>query len=279
VSAHDDSVLSREIAREAGVLLLEVRSSYADLDPADRERARLLRDTGDREAHDLIAARLASARPDDVVLSEEGVDDAARLDARRLWIVDPLDGTWEYGQGRSDFAVHVALWTRTPEGGELSAGTVDLPAQGVTWSVLDDVPVAGAVPTDRPVRVVVSRSRRPARLDDTVARLATRLAELGVTGRGVEVVRGGVGGRQGRGALRRQRRDLPARQRFQRLGPRGAARRRAASRVMDRSAGRRPVRVQPDAAAAARRGDGRARRGRRRPRRAPPPLTPRSVRM
>lgn len=194
MSAHDDSVLSREIAREAGVLLLEVRSSYADLDPEDRERARLLRDTGDREAHDLIAARLASARPADVVLSEEGVDDAARLDARRLWIVDPLDGTWEYGQGRSDFAVHVALWTRTPEGGELSAGTVDLPAQGVTWSVLDDVPVAHAVPTDRPVRVVVSRSRRPARLDDTVARLATRLAELGVTGRGVEVVRvGSVG--------------------------------------------------------------------------------------
>jgi 3'(2'), 5'-bisphosphate nucleotidase len=171
-----------------------VRSSYADLDPEDRERARLLRDTGDREAHDLIASRLAAARPDDVVLSEEGVDDAARLTADRLWIVDPLDGTWEYGQGRADFAVHIALWTRTETGGELSAGTVDLPAQGVTWSELDAPPEPPAAPRDRAVRIVVSRSRRPARLDDTVARLATRLAELGITGRGVEVVQvGSVG--------------------------------------------------------------------------------------
>ena len=194
MTAHDDAVLSREVAREAGVLLLEVRSSYADLDPDDRERARLLRDTGDREAHDLIAARLAAARPDDVVLSEEGVDDAARLGADRLWIVDPLDGTWEYGQGRADFAVHVALWTRTGQGGELSAGAVDLPAQGATWSVLDDVPDPGPAPADRPVRIVVSRSRRPERLDETAALLATRLGELGVSGRGVEVVRvGSVG--------------------------------------------------------------------------------------
>jgi len=171
-----------------------VRASFGELDPGDRERTRSLRDTGDLEAHDFIAARLAAARPDDTLLSEEGVDDPVRLTASRVWIVDPLDGTWEYGQGRVDFAVHVALWTRAEHGGVLSAGTVDLPAQGATWSVLDDVPDAPAVPADRPVRLVVSRSRRPALLDDTVTQLAARLAETGVTDRGVEVVQvGSVG--------------------------------------------------------------------------------------
>ena len=189
-----DSVLSRDLARLAGELLLDVRSAFGDIEPGDRVRGRDLRDTADRAAHELIAARLADARPDDVLLSEEGIDTPARLSARRVWIVDPLDGTWEYGQGRPDFAVHVALWTRTTEGGALSAATVDLPAQGTAYSVLDPVPEPTPVPHDRPVRLVVSRSRRPARLDDTVARLATRLAEDGVTGRGVEVVEvGSVG--------------------------------------------------------------------------------------
>jgi len=189
-----DAALSLGVALEAGALLLEVRASFGDLDPADRERARSLRDTGDREAHELIAARLGAARPADTVLSEEGVDDPVRLTASRVWIVDPLDGTWEYGQGRVDFAVHIALWTRAEHGGVLSAGTVDLPAQGATYSVLDDRPADGGAPLDRPVRIVVSRSRRPARLDDTVARLATRLADTGVTGHGVEVVEvGSVG--------------------------------------------------------------------------------------
>jgi 3'(2'), 5'-bisphosphate nucleotidase len=189
-----DAELSRDLARLAGELLLDVRSSFGAVDPGDRPRGRELRDTADRSAHELIEARLAAARPDDVLLSEEGVDAPARLTARRVWIVDPLDGTWEYGQGRPDFAVHIALWTRTADGGALSAATVDLPAQGTAYSVLDPVPAPAPVPRDRPVRLVVSRSRRPARLDDTVARLATGLAEDGVTGRGVEVVEvGSVG--------------------------------------------------------------------------------------
>jgi len=189
-----DAELSRDLARLAGELLLDVRSSFGDVDPGDRPRGRELRDTADRSAHELIEARLAAARPDDVLLSEEGVDAPARLTARRVWIVDPLDGTWEYGQGRPDFAVHIALWTRTADGGALSAATVDLPAQGTAYSVLDPVPAPAPVPRDRPVRLVVSRSRRPARLDDTVARLATGLAEDGVTGRGVEIVEvGSVG--------------------------------------------------------------------------------------
>ena len=82
------------------------------------------------------------------MLSEEGPDDPARLEAGRLWIVDPLDGTWEYGQGRPDFAVHVALWWASGvPGGSLGAAAFDLPAQGRTWSVLDDAASLPRSPT------------------------------------------------------------------------------------------------------------------------------------
>jgi 3'(2'), 5'-bisphosphate nucleotidase len=189
-----DSELSRELAREAGRLLLEVRRTYGVAAQLDRAANRELRDAADREAHVLIERRLAQHRPGDALLSEEGDGGLARLEAERVWIVDPLDGTWEYGQGRDDFAVHIALWTREAQGAVLSAATVDLPSQDITWSVLDPAPTSYDVPRDRPVRVVVSRSRRPEGLDELVARLADRLAAQGVTDRGVEVVQvGSVG--------------------------------------------------------------------------------------
>jgi 3'(2'), 5'-bisphosphate nucleotidase len=180
-----DAELSRHVAREAGALLLDVRRSFGELDPADRERATSLRDLADREAHLLILRRLTLARPDDVVLSEEGLDHVERMTAPRVWIVDPLDGTWEYGQGRDDFAVHIALWHAD---GRLTAGTVDLPASGRTYSVLDEAPSYAGLPHDRPVRIVVSRSRRPADLDDTIAQLTSLLAEEGHVDVAVEAV-------------------------------------------------------------------------------------------
>src|SRR5205814_328212 len=81
---------------------------------------------------EFLTAALAGQRPGDVVLSEEGADNPARLGARRVWIVDPLDGTREFGEpGRADWAVHVALWERTGDGsGDLTAGAVALPAPG-----------------------------------------------------------------------------------------------------------------------------------------------------
>jgi 3'(2'), 5'-bisphosphate nucleotidase len=104
--------------------------------------------------------------------------------ADRVWIVDPLDGTWEYGQGRPDFAVHVALW----EGGEVRASTVELPAQGVTRSVLDSAAVPAPLPTDRPVRIVASRTRPPAILPRAVELLSERLAAAGITTLGAEII-------------------------------------------------------------------------------------------
>lgn len=120
----DDHALAADLAERAGKLLLDLRAKGGDPDT--------LRNAGDKQSHEFLMAELAKARPDDAVLSEEGIDDKARLTADRVWIVDPLDGTREFGEpGRSDWAVHVALWARTasaPEG-DLIAGAVALPAQ------------------------------------------------------------------------------------------------------------------------------------------------------
>jgi len=184
MTTRSDAELSRVIAQEAGRVLLDLREGFGPID--ERSAADRLRDNGDRTSHELIVARLARERPADAVLSEEGRDDPSRLSARRVWIVDPLDGTWEYGQGRADFAVHVALWE--PASRTLSAATVDLPAQGLTRSVLDAAPKVPALPTDRPVRIVASRSRPPATLPRTVEILGRLLAEDGVSDHGVEIV-------------------------------------------------------------------------------------------
>ena len=126
---HDDHALARELAEEAGRRLLELRARGGEPE--------VLRNAGDRLSHEFLVAALADRRPGDVVLSEEGADDSARLTAARVWIVDPLDGTREFGEpGRTDWAVHVALWERSAaEGaGDLVAGAVALPAQGRTLS-------------------------------------------------------------------------------------------------------------------------------------------------
>lgn len=186
--SRSDAELSRDVAREAGQLLLALRSEFcADHGPTlDKDAANRLRDQADAAAHVLISEAIAAARPDDAILSEEGKDNADRLDAERVWIVDPLDGTWEYGQNRRDFAVHIALWE--PATATLSACTVDLPAQETARTVLDVVGAPPALPTDRPIRIVASRSRPPATLAATVEILARRLAASGVNTHGVEIV-------------------------------------------------------------------------------------------
>jgi 3'(2'), 5'-bisphosphate nucleotidase len=125
----DDHALARDLAEQAGQRLLELRAHGGDPD--------VLRKAGDRLSHEFLTRELADRRPGDVVLSEEGADNPARLDARRVWIVDPLDGTREFGEpGRTDWAVHVALWERSDASGpgDLTAGAVALPAQGKVLS-------------------------------------------------------------------------------------------------------------------------------------------------
>ena len=111
-------------------------------------------DEGDAAGHAFIAAELTAARPDDALLSEEGADDPRRHTHDRVWIVDPLDGTREYGDPqRNDWAVHVALWER----GALTAGAVALPAMELTLAT-DPPPAVPESHRTRPV-VVTSRSR------------------------------------------------------------------------------------------------------------------------
>ena len=125
----DDHALARDLAEQAGRRLVELRGRGGDPD--------VLRKAGDRMSHEFLTRELAARRPGDVVLSEEGADNPARLSARRVWIVDPLDGTREFGEpGRTDWAVHVALWERSDasEPGDLFAGAVALPAHGKVLS-------------------------------------------------------------------------------------------------------------------------------------------------
>ena len=186
----DDHALAGELAEQAGQRLLELRSRPGSGDEPD-----VLRKAGDRLSHEFLVAELARRRPGDFVLSEEAADNPARLAAQRVWIVDPLDGTREFGEpGRTDWAVHVALWERhDAEGtGDLTAGAVALPAQGYVLSTGGGVvPAAGRGPGDQPLRVVVSRTRAPRFVRDISDLLDVELVPLGSAGAKVAAVVGG----------------------------------------------------------------------------------------
>jgi len=173
-----DHHLARDLAVVAGHRLIDLRARGGSADE--------LRKAGDQVAHEFLATELTRLRPGDVVLSEEGADDPARLSADRVWIVDPLDGTREFGEtGRTDWAVHVALWERAQGG--LSAGAVALPAQDVVLSTVNPPPLP-ADPPSQPYRIVVSRSR-PASFLPRMAELAgADLDPLGSAGAKVAAV-------------------------------------------------------------------------------------------
>ena len=190
MSSMSDAELSRAVAQEAGQLLLALREDFfatRSAESIDKTVSDLLRDQADRAAHLFIMDKLSTARPNDAILSEEGKDNDDRLSAERVWIVDPLDGTWEYGQNRKDFAVHIALWHSGEQ--RLSAGTVDLPAQSLTRSVLDsDSNEQDVYTSERIIRVVASRSRPPKTLAATVARLSEILRQEGIAHQSIQVV-------------------------------------------------------------------------------------------
>ena len=108
---------------------------------------------GDAEAHHLLVEELQSRRPDDGILSEEGHDDGSRLDHERVWIVDPLDGSSDYGRGASEWAVHVAL----TDNGSGVAAAVSLPAIGMVFGTAM-APVVPEPERERPI-IVTGRSR------------------------------------------------------------------------------------------------------------------------
>jgi 3'(2'), 5'-bisphosphate nucleotidase len=182
VAGFDDGAAC-EIAEAAGTLLLGIRAQLDDgVDPAD------VRDEGDRRSHELIVSLLQRDFPADAVLSEEAPDDLRRLECPRVWIVDPLDGTREFGErGRDDWAVHVALL----ELGVLTAGAVALPARSATYTTLPPASVP-ACPA-RPPRLAVSRTRPAAEAELLAERLGGELVPMGSAGvKAMAVVTGEV---------------------------------------------------------------------------------------
>jgi len=173
----NDAALAGRLAREAGRLLIDLRVK-AGLE------GKALGDAGDAAAHAFLVDELRRNRPADGLLSEEGSADPARLAQRRVWIVDPLDGTREYSEGRDDWAVHVAL----VQDGCARTGAVALPALDLVWDTGQAVTVP---PGPDPLTIVISRSRPPAEAARAAERLGAALLPMGSAGaKAMAVVRG-----------------------------------------------------------------------------------------
>lgn len=172
-----DEQLAERLATAAGRLLDELRADGG-------LEGKALGTEGDARANALLCRELRAARPDDALLSEEEKDDAARLAHRRVWIVDPLDGTREYGEGRTDWAVHVALAVD----GAAAVGAVALPGLGLTLTSGDPPPLR---PANAPLKMLVSRTRPAAEAVHVAEALGADLLPMGSAGaKAMAVVRG-----------------------------------------------------------------------------------------
>jgi 3'(2'), 5'-bisphosphate nucleotidase len=173
-----DAMAAGEIATQAGRVLLSVRATDGSPEA--------LKASGDAASQEYISEQLARRYPLDAVLSEEANDDSDRLVNHRVWIIDPLDGTREFSEPpRVDWAVHVAL----VEGGELVAGAVALPGEGLTLSSADQRHPLGPVPS-RP-RILVSRTRPTEHAVLLAESLMGELVPMGSAGaKAMAVVRG-----------------------------------------------------------------------------------------
>jgi len=164
-----DEDLAAHLAEEAGRLLIEQRSS-ALLEGA------ALGHVADQVANAFLLGGLAEWRPGDAVLSEESFDDKARLGHSRVWIVDPLDGTREYSEGRADWAVHVALAVD----GVPRLGAVAVPAKGRLFRS-DRVEMPPSAARERPL-MLVSRTRPPAEAAEIAALIGAEMVAMGSAG-------------------------------------------------------------------------------------------------
>lgn len=172
-----DAELAAQLATEAGRILLDIRQRPG-LD------GKPLGAAGDAEANAYLVEALLAARPDDGLLSEESKDTDARLSKSRVWIIDPVDGTREYGEGRTDWAVHVALAVD----GVASVGAVALP--GINLVLRSDQPMP-LPPAHTPPRMVVSRTRPAAEALAVAKAIGAELVPMGSAGaKAMAIVRG-----------------------------------------------------------------------------------------
>lgn len=172
-----DLALAVELARRAGEQLVELRAGWRG-DPARLGAA------GDALAQAVLCDALREQRPGDSIFSEEAADEPGRHEAAHVWIIDPLDGTREYAEGRDDWAVHVALWDRVRDG--LTVGAVALPGRGIVLAS-DGTEVAPR-PHDGALRIAVSRTRPPAVALAVADALHAELVPMGSAGAKVAAV-------------------------------------------------------------------------------------------
>lgn len=175
--AEADTALAERLATRAGEILIDIQKNSGLAGKA-------LGDKGDQAANTFLMQELRRARPHDAILSEEEKDSAARLSFDRVWIVDPLDGTREYSEARSDWAVHVALAV----GGVATLGAVALPGLGMTLSSATSLPL---LPANAPPRMLVSRTRPASEAVQVAEMLGAELLPMGSAGaKAMAVVRG-----------------------------------------------------------------------------------------
>lgn len=166
--AESDEQLAERLATAAGQILTDLRARGA-------HEGKALGQAGDEAANAMLMRELRAARPDDAILSEEEKDNVARCQSSRAWIVDPLDGTREYGEGRDDWAVHVALAV----GGVPTVGAVALPGLGVTLTSGTPKPLE---PANVPPKMLVSRTRPAAEAVYVAEAIGAELVPMGSAG-------------------------------------------------------------------------------------------------
>jgi len=176
-TAPGDAAAARDVATAAGELLLAIRAGLSRGVAPD-----VVRREGDKRSSELIVGMLRELFPADAVLSEESVDRVGPRTAGRVWVVDPLDGTREFGEpDRSDWAVHVALVDNL----NIHTGAVALPALGVTLCS-NDAPTCPE--RSGRIRVVASRTRDVPEARAVAERLGGEVVPMGSAGAKVAAV-------------------------------------------------------------------------------------------
>lgn len=172
-----DGEFALYLAQDAGQILLSLQKS-------GEYNGDELGTAGDSLANKFLVSEIAKNRPNDAILSEEETDNGTRLQASRVWIIDPLDGTREFSQNRADWAVHVALVID----GKPLVGAVALPSLGLDYSSENVKPLAQA---NSPLKLTLSRNRPPKEAIKVAAKLGAELLPMGSAGaKAMAVVRG-----------------------------------------------------------------------------------------
>lgn len=173
----NDAQLAAHLADVAGKLLITVRD-------CGLLTGKALGKAGDQTANQFLIRAIAEQRPDDGLLSEESKDTEARLSKSRVWVIDPVDGTREYGEGRADWAVHVALAID----GVATVGAVALPGLGLVLRTDHPISLPSA---NTPPRMVVSRTRPAKEALDVAEKIGAELLPMGSAGaKAMAIVRG-----------------------------------------------------------------------------------------